>query len=54
MQLMSWQIARLGSRFGMLFEPYKQRVMHSAMGRLLDQPMDFCVCLLYTSDAADE
>lgn len=43
MQLMSWQIARLGSRFGMLFEPYKQRVMHSAMGRLLDRPMDLCV-----------
>ncbi len=43
MQLMSWQIARLGSRFGMLFEPYKQRVMHSALGRLLDRPMDLCV-----------
>jgi len=43
MQLMSWQIARLGSRFGMLFEPYKQRVMHGAMGRLLDRPMDLCV-----------
>ena len=43
MQLMSWQIARLGSRFGMLFEPYKQRVMHSAMGRLLDRPMDLCI-----------
>jgi len=43
MQLMSWQIARLGSRFGMLFEPYKHRVMHSAMGRLLDRPMDLCV-----------
>ena len=43
MQLMSWQIARLGSRFGMLFEPYKQRVMHGALGRLLDRPMDLCV-----------
>ncbi len=43
MQLMSWQIARLGSRFGLLFEPYKQRVMHGAMGRLLDRPMDLCV-----------
>jgi hypothetical protein len=43
MQLMTWQIARLGSRFGMLFEPYKQRVMHGALGRLLDRPMDFCV-----------
>lgn len=46
MQLMSWQIARLGSRFGLLFEPYKQRVMHSAMGRLLDRPMDFCVGMI--------
>lgn len=46
MQLMSWQIARLGSRFGMLFEPYKQRVMHSAMGRLLDRPMDLCVGMI--------
>ena len=43
MQLMTWQIARLGSRFGMLFEPYKQRVMHGALGRLLDRPMDLCV-----------
>ena len=40
MQLMSWQIARLGSRFGLLFEPYQKRVMHGAMGRLLDRPMD--------------
>lgn len=46
MQLMSWQIARLGSRFGLLFEPYKKRVMHSAMGRLLDRPMDFCVGMI--------
>ncbi|MEM9021729.1 MAG: glycoside hydrolase family 52 protein [Planctomycetota bacterium] len=43
---MSWQIARLGSRFGLLFEPYKQRVMHSALGRLLDRPMDLCVGLV--------
>lgn len=43
MQLMTWQLARLGSRFGLLFEPYKQRVMHGAMGRFLDRPMDLCV-----------
>ena len=40
---MTWQLARLGSRFGLLFEPYKQRVMHSAMGRFLDRPLDLCV-----------
>lgn len=43
MQLMTWQLARLGSRFGLLFEPYKQRVMHGAMGRFLDRPLDLCV-----------
>ncbi|MEX0653800.1 MAG: DUF4965 domain-containing protein [Phycisphaeraceae bacterium] len=46
MQLMSWTIARLGSRFTLLFEPYKQRVMHSAMGRFLDQPLDLMVGLV--------
>ncbi|MFP4144110.1 MAG: glutaminase domain-containing protein [Phycisphaeraceae bacterium] len=40
---MSWTIARLGSRFGLLFEPYRRRVMHSAMGRFLDQPVDLMV-----------
>ncbi len=43
MQLMSWTLARLGSRFGLLFEPYKQRVLHSALGRFLDQPVDLMV-----------
>ena len=40
---MSWQIARLGSRFGFLFEPQHRRAMHSALGRLLDQPLDLMV-----------
>ena len=46
MQIMSWSLARLGSRFGFLFEPYRQRVMHSALGRFLDQPMDLMVGLI--------
>ena len=45
MQLMSWTIARLGSRFTLLFEPYHRRVMHSALGRFLDQPLDLQVGL---------
>ena len=46
MQLMTWTMARLGSRFGFLFEPYKKRVLHSAMGRLLDKPLDLQVGLI--------
>jgi hypothetical protein len=46
MQLMSWTIARFGSRFNLLFEPYHRRVMHSALGRFLDQPLDLKVGLV--------
>ncbi len=46
MQLMTWTIARLGSRFNLLFEPYHKRVMHSGMGRFLDQPLDLMVGLI--------
>lgn len=46
MQLMSWMIGRLGSRFGLMFEPYQRRVMHSALGRFLDQPLDLAVGLV--------
>ncbi|WP_432799070.1 glutaminase domain-containing protein [Poriferisphaera sp. WC338] len=46
MQLMTWTMARLGSRFGLVFEPYKRRVMHGAMGRFLDQPLDLMVGLV--------
>lgn len=46
MQLMSWTIGRLGSRFSLLFEPYHRRVMHSALGRFLDQPLDLEVGLV--------
>jgi hypothetical protein len=46
MQLMSWMVARLGSRFSLLFEPYQRRVKHSALGRWLDQPLDLMVGLI--------
>jgi hypothetical protein len=45
MQLISWQIARLGSRFSLFFDPHHHHVMHSALGRMLDQPMDLMVGL---------
>lgn len=43
MQLMTWPLSRLGSRFGLLFEPHRRRVLHSALGRFLDQPLDLAV-----------
>ncbi|MCC7205215.1 MAG: DUF4965 domain-containing protein [Phycisphaeraceae bacterium] len=46
MQLMTWTLSRLGSRFNLLFEPYKRRVMHSAVGRFLDVPLDLQVGLI--------
>ncbi len=46
MQLMTWPVARLGSRFGLLVEPHHRRVMHSALGRFMDQPLDLAVGLV--------
>jgi xylan 1,4-beta-xylosidase len=46
MQLMTWMASRLGGRFCLLFEPHRQRVMHSALGRFLDRPMDLMVGLV--------
>lgn len=46
MQLMTWTLARLGSRFSLLFEPHRRRVRHSALGRFHDQPMDLMVGLV--------
>lgn len=46
MQLMTWNLSRLGGRFNLLFEPYRRRVMHSAMGRFLDQPLNLEVGLI--------
>jgi hypothetical protein len=46
MQLMTWPLARLGSRFGLLFEPHHRRVMHSALGRFMDRPLDLAVGLI--------
>lgn len=42
---MTWTLARLGGRFGLLFEPYRRRVMHGALGRFLDAPLDLQVGL---------
>ncbi|MCC5827832.1 MAG: DUF4965 domain-containing protein [Phycisphaeraceae bacterium] len=46
MQLMTWTLSRFGSRFNLLMEPYRRRVMHSAVGRFLDQPMELMVGLV--------
>ena len=46
MQPMSWNLSRLGSRFGLLLEPHLNRVMHGATGRFLDQPLDLAVGLV--------
>jgi xylan 1,4-beta-xylosidase len=46
MQSMTWPLGRLGSRLGLLFEPGERRVMHSGLGRFLDQPLDFAVGLI--------
>ena len=43
MQLMSWLMTRFGSRFSLLFEPYRRHVVHSALGRFLDRPLDLMV-----------
>ncbi|MBI1375257.1 MAG: DUF4965 domain-containing protein [Phycisphaera sp.] len=46
MLMMTWPMARFGSRFGLLFEPGKRRVMHSTLGRFLDAPLDLAVGLV--------
>ena len=46
MQLMTWMVGRLGSRFSLQFEPYYRRVMHSALGRFMDRPLDLAVGLV--------
>ena len=46
MQLMSWMLARLGSRFSLLFEPHQRRIRQSALGRFLDEPVDLMVGLV--------
>ncbi len=46
MLLMTWTLARLGSRFNLLFEPHQRRVRHSALGRFLDRPLDLMVGLV--------
>ena len=46
MQLMSWTLGRLGSRFSLLFEPGRHRLMHSALGRFFDKPVDLMIGLV--------
>lgn len=46
MQLMTWVLGRLGSRFCLVFEPHNRRVLHSALGRFLDEPLDLAVGLV--------
>jgi len=46
MQSMTWPLGRLGSRFSLLFEPHRRRVMHGALGRFLDRPLDLAVGLV--------
>ncbi len=46
MQLMTWTLARLGSRFSLMFEPQHRRIRHSALGRFFDQPSDLKVGLV--------
>lgn len=43
MQMMSWVLARLGSRFSLLFEPHHKRVRYCGGGRVHDQPIDLMV-----------
>ena len=46
MQLMTWVLGRLGSRFSLVFEPFNRRVLHSTIGRFLDEPLDLAVGLV--------
>ncbi|MAE61357.1 MAG: hypothetical protein CMJ49_08390 [Planctomycetaceae bacterium] len=43
---MTWPLARLGSRFSLLFEPHYRRVMHSGLGRFYDEPLELSVGLV--------
>jgi len=44
--LMSWMLARLGSRFSLLFEPHRRQIRHSALGCFVDRPVDLTVGLI--------
>ncbi len=36
-------VSRLGSRFTLVFDPYRRQVLHSALGRWIDLPLDLTV-----------
>lgn len=40
---MTWVISRLGSRFSLVFQPYQRRILHGALGRFHDMPLDLKV-----------
>lgn len=40
MNLHATPVSRLGSRFTLVFEPYAKHVLHSALGRWIDLPLD--------------
>lgn len=46
MQMMSWMVSRLGSRLSFLFEPYRRRVQHSALGLFYDQSLELAVGMI--------
>lgn len=46
MQLLTWPISRLGSRFSLMFEPHQRQVWHGALGRFLDVPMELSAGLV--------
>jgi len=36
-------VSRAGSRFNLVFDPYHRHVLHSALGRWIDQPLDLTI-----------
>jgi len=43
MNLHATSVSRLGSRFTLVLDPYAKHVLHSALGRWVDQPMDLTI-----------
>ncbi|MER3474018.1 MAG: hypothetical protein C4335_08285 [Armatimonadota bacterium] len=43
MNLFCTAVSRLGSRFTLVFEPYAKHVLHSALGRWIDLPLELTI-----------
>ncbi len=43
MNLFCTAVSRLGSRFTLVFDPYAKHVLHSALGRWIDLPLDLTI-----------